>query len=323
MKPYILVLTHVGEVNVDILIPLLEKRGSPVIRVNTDQFPIHMQLSLFLEKGTPALCLENGLRLSTENVKSCWRRQPWLPLAKNLSKGYEQLIKKESQSFLWSLVTTLDVFWMNHPISAHILEDNKLFQMQEACRVGLRIPDSLMTNKKDEALAFCEAHGGVIALKLISGVVFQSKEKLFDCVYTQKLSYKDLLSCGDQIAVCPIFIQEYVPKKVEARITVVGDSIFPCVIHSQDSQKTRDDWRRYDFANVKHEKIDIPQEISKKLLLFMKNCNISFGAFDFIITPEDEYVFLEVNQGGQWGWIEELTGMPISEAIADVLSAAC
>jgi len=32
-----------------------------------------------------------------------------------------------------------------------------------------------------------------------------------------------------------------------------------------------------------------------------------------------DYVFLEVNQGGQWGWVEKLTNLPISEAIARLL----
>ena len=52
----------------------------------------------------------------------------------------------------------------------------------------------------------------------------------------------------------------------------------------------------------------------------MKALKINFGAIDMILTPEGEYVFLEVNPNGQWGWIEKLTGMPISQAIADVLS---
>ncbi len=52
----------------------------------------------------------------------------------------------------------------------------------------------------------------------------------------------------------------------------------------------------------------------------MKALKINFGAIDMILTPEGEYVFLEVNPNGQWGWIEKLTGMPISQVIDDVVS---
>ncbi len=51
----------------------------------------------------------------------------------------------------------------------------------------------------------------------------------------------------------------------------------------------------------------------------MKTLGLCYGAVDMIITPENEYVFLEVNPSGQWGWIEELTGMKISKAIATLL----
>ena len=52
----------------------------------------------------------------------------------------------------------------------------------------------------------------------------------------------------------------------------------------------------------------------------MKKCGVSFGAVDMIVTPNDRYVFLEINPSGQFGWIEKLTGLPISRTIAEVLA---
>lgn len=49
---------------------------------------------------------------------------------------------------------------------------------------------------------------------------------------------------------------------------------------------------------------------------------LEFGAFDLILTPENEYYFLELNANGQWGWIQYMTGLPIKEAIADLLIKA-
>jgi hypothetical protein len=37
------------------------------------------------------------------------------------------------------------------------------------------------------------------------------------------------------------------------------------------------------------------------------------------VRPDDELVFLELNPAGQYLWIEQLTGLPISEAICDYL----
>ena len=117
----------------------------------------------------------------------------------------------------------------------------------------------------------------------------------------------------------PVMAQEYVPKKLELRVTIVGEKIFTCAIYSQGSEKTKIDWRHYDSEKVKHEIFKLPKEIEHKILLFMKEAGLKFGAIDMILTPKDEFVFLEVNPSGQFGWIEDLTGMPISKSIAELL----
>ena len=48
--------------------------------------------------------------------------------------------------------------------------------------------------------------------------------------------------------------------------------------------------------------------------------NLNFGCFDFIKAKNDHYYFLECNPNGQWMWLEEDLGMPISESIANYLS---
>ena len=51
----------------------------------------------------------------------------------------------------------------------------------------------------------------------------------------------------------------------------------------------------------------------------MSELGLVFGAVDLICTPSGEYVFLEVNPGGEWGMLERDLGLPISEAIAEAL----
>jgi len=51
----------------------------------------------------------------------------------------------------------------------------------------------------------------------------------------------------------------------------------------------------------------------------MLDLGLVFGAVDLICTPAGEYVFLEVNPGGEWGMLERDLGLPISEAIAAAL----
>jgi hypothetical protein len=40
-----------------------------------------------------------------------------------------------------------------------------------------------------------------------------------------------------------------------------------------------------------------------------------------IVTPEDEYVFLELNPNGQWLWLELELGLPLVATMADLLTS--
>jgi len=119
----------------------------------------------------------------------------------------------------------------------------------------------------------------------------------------------------------PMVLQKYVPKKYEVRVTIAGDRVFSCKINSQDSPNnaTRIDWRIYDFENVKFTAMEIPSDIKEKCIRLTKMLGLKYSAMDFIYDPDGNYWFLEVNPNGLWMWIEQLSGLPISEAIADLL----
>jgi glutathione synthase/RimK-type ligase-like ATP-grasp enzyme len=51
----------------------------------------------------------------------------------------------------------------------------------------------------------------------------------------------------------------------------------------------------------------------------MQSLGIVYGAVDLRRTPEGRYVFLEVNPAGEWRFVEERTGQPITEAMAALL----
>ena len=40
-----------------------------------------------------------------------------------------------------------------------------------------------------------------------------------------------------------------------------------------------------------------------------------FGAIDLIRTPDDNYLFLEVNPNGQWLWLDDALDCGISDAV--------
>ncbi len=52
----------------------------------------------------------------------------------------------------------------------------------------------------------------------------------------------------------------------------------------------------------------------------MDSFEINFASLDMILTPEGEFVFLEINPNGQWLWLEEELGLPLLASMADLLT---
>lgn len=323
--PTILVLTRQHTSSVESVIAHLRKMDELCVRVDVERcIADNALLSLWCDaekmRGTLVV---NDANIDLCAIKSVWYRRPEYPLAENTQNPlWKKFIEDEFRSSLWSLYTSLDTaFWMNKPLwSSHLLEHNKFYQLKIAAAVGFSVPRTLVSNNADELIHFSQQCGGTIAVKTVRSRIFQIDSETCFGIYTNRVSTEMLVRSRGNIQSTPLMAQEYIPKKVELRITIVGDSIFACAIHSQQSEKTKDDWRHYDFDHVQHEPYQLPVEIEQKLLMFMRECHLSFGAVDMILTPEGTFVFLEINPSGQFGWIEKLTGLPISRAIAEALA---
>jgi glutathione synthase/RimK-type ligase-like ATP-grasp enzyme len=66
--------------------------------------------------------------------------------------------------------------------------------------------------------------------------------------------------------------------------------------------------------------IHVPDRVSVLLMKLCAELGLVYAAVDFRLTPEGEYIFLELNPAGQWLFIEQATQMPIGAALADLLS---
>jgi glutathione synthase/RimK-type ligase-like ATP-grasp enzyme len=120
----------------------------------------------------------------------------------------------------------------------------------------------------------------------------------------------------------PAIYQALVPKHFDLRVTIVGRKIFAAAIDSQSDPAASLDWRQTNNQQLPHHRVTIPDEIAVKLLSMMDSLRLTFGAFDMILTPSGEYVFLEVNPSGQWLWIDDMLEYGISDAVALWLAGA-
>ena len=229
----------------------------------------------------------------------------------------DEAVRRESDAVLRGLFAVLDeAFWISHPDAIKIA-DNKLAGLKKAASLGLAVPRTLVTNDAERVQDFYHCCNGQMVIKLFRGWSGEWAGTTY-AVLTNRVEPKHLERL-DAVKNMPCLLQEYVPKELELRVTVIGREVFAAEIHSQQSEISRDDWRRYDFENTPYLPHSLPSSIESACRQLLDGFGLAFGAIDMILTPEGEYVFLELNANGQWLWIEELTGLPLVSAMADLL----
>jgi glutathione synthase/RimK-type ligase-like ATP-grasp enzyme len=255
------------------------------------------------------------IRLNIQDIHIAWYlRVPHLLAEDALVET--RFARNESAGAIRTLLSVLPCSWINREDHMDFLASNKLYQQIVAKKCGLRIPRTLISNNYSHVIAFSNPQEGLL-LKSIGYIKLDEGNRSF--LYSERFAHNELESSAIAIRSCPIFSQEYIHKKYEYRVMAIGKHVLACKIDSQASEKTKVDWRHYDLENVTHVSAELPYEIQQKILCFMQAVKLRYGAIDLIETPDGEFVFLEINPSGQWGWIADLANMPIPEAVAEML----
>ena len=321
----ILVITHDRDAHGRHMVDLLRTRGKEVKILDCSKFPTAATLTFELtDSPRTSLRLADGTRVDAQSIESILnRRQPEPMAPQTISDArIQEYIVRESRNFLDALPQLIPAFWLNHP-DRNRVASRKPYQLLLAKTLGFSVPPTTITNDPEAVRLFVNSIPGDIAIKTLwtPGISVSDKggaERHFT-LYTAKQSREQALVGIAKVQNCPMIFQSYVEKAFELRITVVESRVFSCAIHSQQSEKARHDWRNYDLANTPHKSYQLPTAVEERCIRLVKELDLSFGCIDMIVTPSGEYVFLEINPNGQWLWIEHLTGMPISDAIADLL----
>src|SRR6266487_2593611 len=315
----VLVLTQQLDFHADLVIAELNRRSVPVVRFDTADFPLRATLIARSQAGSWDGAIEAENRsIAFDQIASIWYRRPTpFELDPTLSSSGQQFASAEARMALGGLLRSVDCLWVNHP-EKMVSADYKPFQLKVAGDCGLQIPTSLITNDPGAVLDFFECCKGEMIYKTLSGGMIVAESGEVVSVYTSRVTRDDLLDVGSRVRYTACLFQELVPKKLELRITVVGDHVFPAAISYMHPERAAVDWRTT-YQDLQYGIYELPQEIHYQCLALVRKLGLSFAAIDMIVTPDDRYVFLEANPNGQWQWIERATGFPICETLVDLL----
>lgn len=210
-------------------------------------------------------------------------------------------------------------FWVN-PIESISRANNKPTQLALALSHGATIPETLITNDVEELGDFLDQHEEVI-FKPLHSALWEVGEKKFGA-YTSLIGRQDI-SPREKIQACPGIYQVRIPKAFEVRAQFFGATCFAVRIESQALDKGTVDWRR-ERGNpaLLAEAIALPSKVEDQCRAIMRSLGLVSGAFDFIVTPSGDWIFLEVNEAGQFMFLEMwCESIPILDAFVNFLES--
>lgn len=247
--------------------------------------------------------------IDNNNTRAIYYRKPRFPQLVDYENAYHGMIKRDIITLINGIVDAFDGTVLTKPYLLRRAE-NKVFQMLYSDECVRLMPKSFIGNSINH-VGIKEEDKKIIKPLSTGKVVLDDHIELYQTNIFDKTLLKGYAS---EVSITPIYIQNYVEKKYEVRITIIGLSLFCVRIDSLNPI----DWRA-DYSNLSYTIIDCPSEIAKQCFEMMKKMQINFGAFDYIVNNEDEWVFLEVNPNGQWLWLEEELGINISRKIVEYL----
>lgn len=255
--------------------------------------------------------------VTLEELRSVWYRNPasfQFPAA--MSGTERQHAQHEAKLGLGGVLGALPLRWINHP-SRHADAGYKPRQLLTAVRASLSVAPTLVTNNPGAVRRFAMqfAPGGVVTKMLGASAICEQGGRRV--TLTQRLAAADLNDLRG-VELTAHLLQQWATKREEARVIVIGGQVFAVAIHAH-SQAAYIDWRA-DYNALSYEPVSLPTDVECGIRAVMRELDLVYGAFDFVITPEAEWIFLEVNPGGQFGFLEDSTDAPLTAALADLLA---
>ena len=300
----------------------LRQRGHRVVCLDGREFPGQAEVAYDYADGALDVHLHtrdgdfHGAQFDT-----VWHRRAQAPtIPACVAAPDRPFVGREASRALRSLAHLLpQAFWVNRPDAARIA-NLKPWQLREAQRAGLRIARTFIGNAPERVRAFLEAHPGAI-YKPLAGEIWEEGGREY-ATYTAEASL-DALPGDALLRAAPGIYQERVTKQYEVRAQFFGATCLAVRIDARRVEYGDFDWRLNQRAGgLETAPIRLPPELHERCVRLLGALGLVAGGFDFIVTPEGDWVFLEVNEAGQFLFLEEWCAeLPVLDACCAFLAS--
>jgi hypothetical protein len=243
-------------------------------------------------------------------ISGLWWRRPYPPVDKYRRDTPHNVFSVVSDERRSAVIGSLDAFvpFAFNDLGRSRQAAHKPTQLMRARALGLRIPETLITNDARAVKAFYERTGGHTIYKMFRGSPLG--------LYGTRRLEKDDLDDLPRLQGCPAIFQEYIDGEYDIRAIVVGDQVFAARLVYESLT---------DFIDTRFVETEIsayapPRDIEDRLVRLVAEFGLVYSAIDLRYSSELGYVFFESNPEGQYLWLEIEAGLSISHAIAERLA---
>ena len=296
----------------------LMRKGMDYVRVDIEDIPTLLKVRYSVKEGVRSIkFILDEREIDVEDVSAVYLRNFEIGASKFRGDKLSKIFSFQQWDDAYNILQdSLKCAWVNN-VSATRVANDRVQQLSVANAVGFNIPESIITNDPKTARDFYYTHRGRVVIKALHHHGVQVGNRLYS-MYTHKMTDKDLSYLNDLVH-APCVLQEKVPKKSDLRITVVGKQIFAVEIDSMSTPRGRDDLHRCRLVELPKKLVELNKSDQDKCIKLLDSFGLQYGAIDLVRDGSDRLIFLEINPTGDWLWIEQHTGLSITEAVADLL----
>lgn len=315
--PAVLVLTSIFDTDADFLQLQLAAEGYASHRLNCEQLSDY-HLSQTFENGRLTCELRDGGRSLVLDPSIVVLRHFGDVATTPRADDPESIFRHAQRNRLIHNLRSMFpcARWIN-PAPAVERCQNRLLQIRLADIAGFTVPPTIVTNDAARAEKFRQAHGPVIA-KAIGHHGIRIGSMLYDFHGSLVDGSPGLDALRTEN---PVLLQQYLYKSAEIRVFVVGDALVTVRITSPMDALLPVDMHTTSLASYDYELLQPDTSFLRPCRDLMKTLGLAYGAIDLLELRDGSVVFLEVNPGGDWMWIESQTSCGITGLFASHVAA--
>lgn len=306
----VLIATQHDDPDTEVVASQLRSRGSRVSVFDGQDYPMKSEISTFIDCATDTRFVVSGAggELDLESFDVVWwRRYHGFNVSGNFHPDDEKIIQLENRmlSRHFPHLVSPSARWINSP-EGEMLGSSKLKQLRVAKDVGLLFPKTLATNSRAEAKRFIdllEGAGKRAILKTFLPHCWLNEGDTPAYAYTSAITAPQLVE-DSMFRVCPVILQERMDSVCEIRAVFMGQACVAVEHNHASGGRNHLDARTSALRDRNLKVHALPAELVGRCVKLMASLSLVFGSFDLLLTPDGEYVFLEINPQGQWAWLD-------------------